>query len=173
MPQLNKIKEYEKNGTYHIYNRGVNFQPIFHEAKDYKRFLKTLSMYTSRDNSVKNDRKNYYNKVFIRAFCLLPTHFHLLLRQVDERTIAEFMKSLNISYSMYLSFKYPMIKRGHLYQDIYKARLIKSQEDYLDVLNYIHKNPIEYGYDPYEYPYSSANSYKNNESQYDFLFLDA
>lgn len=170
MPSKNAIKNYVERGIYHVYNRGVNKQKIYHEQKDYKRFMRSLNRCLSAN--VDNKIKNYNKLIKLFAFCLMPTHFHLLLRQTSDRVISEFMQSLTLSHSMYLSTKRSSIKRGRLLQDRYKARLITTEEDYLNTLNYIHNNPVELGYEPNEYIYSSSTYYENN-IDLEFLVKDS
>lgn len=159
MPQKNVIKTYVKGGVYHIYNRGVEKRIIFKDAQDYKVFLKYLKQYLSkpprRDHfktsvtfkgstfkGIPRQPKNYNKEVDLLAYCLIPNHFHLLIKQGKKRTIEEFMLSLATRYSMYFNKKNKRV--GSLYQGTYKAARVKDDAYLLHLSRYIHLNPLEY-----------------------------
>ncbi len=116
-------------GFYHVYNRGHNRQTIFFDAKDYRRYLKRLGEYL-----IKHD-------VTLLAYCLMPNHVHLLLRQDDEEPIDRFIHRLHTAYTMYFNIKYERV--GAVFQGRFKAKLVDSDEYLLHVSRYIHINPIE------------------------------
>lgn len=156
MPSPNTVKTYLKNGYYHIYNRGVEKRNIFLDEQDYHVFLKYLKEYLSPIESsinlkveftlkgstfkgVARQPKNYLNKIELCAFCLIPNHFHLLIKQNEERIIDKFMKSISTRYSMYFNKKYNRV--GPLFQGIYKAVLVNNDVYLLHLTRYIHLNP--------------------------------
>ena len=158
MPQRNSIKTYVKNGFYHIYNRGVEKRIIFKNTQDYKVFLKYLkeclslpqnkeklnTIFTLKGASFKGvprQPKNYYKNIFLEAYCLMPNHFHLLIKQLDQKSIEGFMRSLATRYSMYFNKKYNRV--GKLFQGRYKAVLITDDSYLLHLSRYIHLNPLE------------------------------
>ena len=159
MPQKNSIKTYVKDGYYHIYNRGVEKRTIFEDEMDYKVFLKYLKEYLSQPpkaddlkitftlqgasfKGIKRQPKNYFTKIELLAYCLMSNHFHLLIRQTDQKLIERFMRSLATRYSMYFNKKYDRI--GKLFQGHYKAVLITEDTYLLHLSRYIHLNPLEY-----------------------------
>jgi putative transposase len=164
MPVKNSKKQYKSGGIYHIYNRGVNKDKIFFQESDYEYFLNLLSSYVSKPLKNERDiRRNYHRKVEILAFCLMENHFHFLLKQARKRIVSEFMRSLTISYTLYFNKKYDRV--GHLFQGVYKARLIKDSEDLISISKYIHLNPEK----PAPYPYSSLTTYLEGISRYSFV----
>jgi putative transposase len=159
MPSRNIIKTYVKGGYYHIYNRGVEKRIIFIDEQDYMVFLsylkeylspppdpKTLqTIFTLRGSTFKGIRripKNYSKEIELLVYCLMPNHFHLLIKQNSELSIKKFIHSLLTRYSMYFNKKYKRI--GALFQGIYKAALIKDDSYLLHLSRYIHLNPFEY-----------------------------
>ena len=66
--------------------------------------------------------KNYHDQIELLAYCLMPNHFHFLIRQTTDRGIAEFMQSLVLKYVMYFNKKYKRV--GSLFQSRYKTVLI-------------------------------------------------
>ena len=101
----------------------------------------------------------------------MPNHFHLLLYQNDETAIAEFMRTLCTSYTMYFNRRNERV--GHLFQGRYKARKIDSDAYNLHITRYIHLNPqaMESGYKLY--PYSSMRFILRPEIRPRWLLVDS
>lgn len=161
MPAKNSIKEYAENGYYHLYNRGVEKRIIFGDEQDYAVFLSYLKTYllpkNERDLSLKltdpnisyKERanilkllrlNNFADEVILISYCLMPNHFHFLVKQNSANTIDRFMNSLCTRYTMYFNKKYKRV--GSLYQDVYKAVMVSSDEQLLHLTRYIHRNPV-------------------------------
>lgn len=152
MPGKNILKNYVENGVYHIYNRGVEKRDIFTSKNDYIVFLYFLKQYLlslddpEKDHSTKERillRRSFKDKIEIMAFCLMPNHFHLVVRQKGKNDMTEFMKCLGTSYSMYFNGKYSRV--GSLFQGRYKAALVLSDDYLLHLTRYVHLNPVEAG----------------------------
>jgi len=158
MPSRNLTKISIKDGFYHIYNRGVEKRIIFEDDQDYKVFLNYLKEYLSPppklEDKVKiftlqgtsfqgipHQPKNYYQKIELLVYCLMPNHFHLLIKQIEEGGMEGFMRSLATRYSMYFNKKYSRV--GPLFQSIYKAVMVGEDNYLLHLSRYIHLNPAE------------------------------
>lgn len=140
---------------YHIFNRGVNKQPIFQGIRDYKRASDILDFYSfnpklrfskflllsqeEKSNFMDSLRKVNDKLVDIICFCLMPNHFHLLLNQLKDNGISKFMANLQNSFTRYFNTKYQRI--GPLLQGQFKAVLIEDDSQLLHVSRYIHLNP--------------------------------
>lgn len=144
---------------YHIFNRGVNKQLIFHETTDWARFLFLILHFQSpvifqnigrptkefvkhsvfNINSDEIIKKRY---VELTAFCLMPNHFHLIVKEVEEGGISQYMQRVLNSYTKYFNTKYK--KSGHLFQGPYKAVHVGNNEQLLYLSAYIHRNPREF-----------------------------
>ncbi len=174
MPRKNSIKTYIKNGYYHVYNRGVEKRTIFEDEQDYIVFLRFLKEYLLplghegliKLSEITPRRKpiNCYNKVKLLAYCLMPNHFHLMIKQLPKDGLKIFMHTVCTNYSMYFNRKYNRI--GPLYQGPYKAVLIMDEPYYLHITRYIHRNPLDLPSARArplqymrEYPYSSYGYY--------------
>jgi putative transposase len=157
MPVKNSLKKYRENSYYHVYNRGNNKRTLFAEREDYARFIDLFYLYLTRPLDRFCLRKTFCDDIKLLAFCLMPNHFHLLLHQKSSRGLPDFMKRLQLSYSLYIHKK--KAKRGPLYEGRYKARLVKGENDLLNVSRYIHTNPSELTEDVLHYPYSSFKVY--------------
>ena len=143
------------NEIYHIFNRGVNKGDIFFLDRDYKRFLQTALHYKTKTSkfsyetisNISNDPVSLRPvgvekppRVQIFAYCLMPNHFHFLIKQLVDGGITSFLRQLSNSYSHYVNIKHKRI--CPLIQGRFKNILIESQEQFLHVSRYIHLNPL-------------------------------
>jgi putative transposase len=149
MPTKNSVKTYVVNGVYHIYNRGVEKRKIFLDDRDYDTFLYYLRSYLlPLDKQAKPPlgikRLNNFtlcNEINLIAYVLMPTHFHLMIKQKPEKAITEFMKRLSNGYVEYFNKRYERV--GALFQGRYKAVLINDDDYFLHLTRYLHLNPLE------------------------------
>jgi putative transposase len=149
MPSKNILKEYIKGGFYHVYNRGVDKKKIFRNKQDYIVFIRYLKEYLLpskhpdliklHESCPRRKPVNCYQDITLLAYCLMPNHFHLFLKQKSEKGLQDFMRALNTSYVLYFNHKYNRI--GPLFQGRYKAVLIDNEAYYLHISRYIHNNP--------------------------------
>ncbi|MDO8729566.1 MAG: transposase [bacterium] len=170
MPAKNSIKTYVENSYYHIYNRGVEKRLIFLDQQDYSVFLSYLKeyllpkdekelyqklsdsniSYKEKDKILKLLQLNNFNQeITLIAYCLMPNHFHFFIKQKSAGTIDQFMNSLGTRYTMYFNRKYKRV--GSLYQSVYKAVLIASEEQFLHLSRYIHKQALALKNQPCSY----------------------
>lgn len=161
MPAKNSLKNYLENGYYHIYNRGVEKRTIFLDQQDYAVFLSYLKDYLTNKNEAELKEKladnnipwiekdkilkrlrmnNFFNEIIMLAYCLMPNHFHLFVKQKSAGSIDKFMNSLCTRYTMYFNKKYKRV--GPLYQGVYKAVLVTSEGQFLHLSRYIHKQAL-------------------------------
>jgi putative transposase len=172
MPARNSVKTYVAEGIYHIYNRGVEKRQIFSDSRDYQMFLRCLkdALSSSASNSLSSHikaplqgqtlqtrlPKNFYGKIELLAYCLMPNHFHLLIRQTSSVILQQFMQSTSTRYSMYFNRRYDRI--GSLFQGRYRGVLVNDEPYLLHLSRYIHLNPSEITHDLINY-YSSYGEY--------------
>ncbi|KKS79292.1 MAG: hypothetical protein UV54_C0037G0002 [Candidatus Beckwithbacteria bacterium GW2011_GWA2_43_10] len=148
MPAKNIIKEFAPDSYYHIYNRGVARQKIFLDDQDYKTFLSYFRLYLTLPNlqgptlkvSPTRVLKNFYEEIKLLAYCLLTNHFHLFVFQKDIKGITNFMRSLITKYSVYFNKKYKRV--GPVFQGNYKAVIVKTENQFIYLSKYIHRNPL-------------------------------
>ena len=146
---------------YHIFNRGVNKQLIFGEDRDRVRFLFLILYFQSKlvfSNIVRCVKYYVQHRVFnidtevikevvqnreieLVAFCLMPNHFHLILKELEPGGIGRYMQRVLNSYTKYFNTKYK--KSGHLMSGPYKAVHVKDNRQLLHLSAYIHRNPRE------------------------------
>ncbi len=153
MPAKNSIKQYIENGCYHIYNRGVEKRDIFIDNQDYSVFLGYMKEYLDPSRS---DPHPLSNQLSLQAFCLMPNHFHLLIKQSSIDGITKLLRAVSTRYVMYFNKKYERV--GTLFQGKFKAILVQEDAYLLHLSRYIHLNPHP-GSDPKSYKYSSYGQY--------------
>lgn len=145
------------NEVYHVFNRGIELRPTFTTKKEYERALITLNFYRFKNPSLrlskvllleKKEREKFFLKLIkegqklvdVLSYCLMPNHFHFLLRQRLENGISEFLSNFSNSYTRYFNIKHQ--RNGALFQGIFKAIIIENEEQFIHVSRYIHLNPV-------------------------------
>ncbi len=156
---------------YHVYNRGVEKRRVFEDRRCYTRLLHAIRYYQLKGPKPKFSH-SFNNSLFkpdpkkkivdIICYCLMPNHFHLLVKQLSDGGISEFIGKLINSYTKFYNLKYKRI--GPLFQGQFKAVLIESEEQLIHVSRYIHLNPIASFLikDLNLYEWSSYKEYINN-----------
>ncbi len=141
VPAKNTIRTFIENGYYHVYNRGVEKREIFIDDRDYRMFLYFLKYYLEppHPDDISQRRRSLFNQVQLLAFCLMPNHFHLLVKQQSADSITKLLRAISTSYVGYFNRRYKRI--GGLFQGKYKAALVESDEYLLHLSRYIHLNP--------------------------------
>lgn len=145
-----------QNAFYHVFNRGINKQPIFLKDEDYQFFLKKLQEL----------KKKFDHSIY--AFCLMPNHFHISI-QTRKVPISKIMASIGTSYSMYFNRTHNHF--GAVFQNRFKSILVENDSYFLKLTQYIYLNPVKDGLvkNPLEYKYSSLREALGKEP---LRFLD-
>jgi REP element-mobilizing transposase RayT len=138
-------------GLYHVIFRGNGGQDIFLTDADYCRLLLLLQEGTFRFG---------YR---VHAFCLMPNHIHLAL-QAGEIPLSRGMQNLSFRYTRWLNWREK--RTGHLFQGRYKAVLVDGDSYLLELVRYIHLNPVRAGVvaRPEEYPWSGHRAYLGTDT---------
>lgn len=116
---------------YHIYNRGAGKAKIFFNDENYRYLLRLV--------------KEHYQKhgVAIIAYCLMPNHYHFLLRQESEEPLSKFMQVLFNSYVQALNIQQE--RTGTLFEGRFKHKSVERWEYLIGLCRYIHLNPVKAG----------------------------
>lgn len=164
--------------SYHIFNRSLRQVPIFTNKKEFDLFVLTSHYYLQQSPPIKfSIYRRYKNRyrvdhsktlVKIIAYCLMPTHFHFILTQLEDEGIKAYIHRLANSYSHYFNKKHD--QKGPLFESKFKAVRIETQEQLIHLSRYIHLNPVTNFLieDPEEYSYSSYKIYLYNHKS-DFV----
>ncbi len=134
-----------QGGFYHVFNRGNRKQNIFTSPADYKRYL----------DKVKEYKKEH--DITVVAYCLMPNHIHLLLRQNGPKPLSLFIQKLHTAYSKYFNTKYSVV--GHVFQDRSRVKHVDRDEYLLHLTRYIHLNPAKLAKKLTSYKWSSYPTY--------------
>jgi putative transposase len=128
MPRKSRIDA--PGALHHVMVRGIDRKKIFTDKKDYSAFIGRLG-----DLLIKSKTSCY-------AWALIPNHFHLLLRSGNV-PLSILMKRLLTGYAV--NFNRRHRRYGHLFQNRYKSILCQEDSYLLELVRYIHLNPIRAG----------------------------
>ena len=136
--------------TYHVIARGNAKMTVFHDADDYAAYLDLLGIYAR------------ICKVDIFHYCLMPNHFHLLLRPT-EANLPAFMHAVQLRYARRYNKKYKRV--GHVWQGRYKSESVQTDAYLFACGNYIEMNPVRAHLvaRPEDWKYSSYRHYAYGE----------
>jgi len=147
---------------YHIYNRGIDKRIIFKSTYDYRRFIMLLYVANSEKPIRLDDLINTLHKkyeeilnlpksnplVSIGAWCLMPNHFHIIIREEIENGVTKFMRKLGVGYSMYFNIKYQ--RTGSLFGGVFKSKNISDDRYLKHLFGYISLNPLDLEFPEWE-----------------------
>jgi len=168
--------------VYHVFNLGIERRPIFTNKREYDRALLALNFYRFKDVPIglaeflrleHNEKASFFSqllregekRVDIFAYCLMPNHFHLLVKQLTDGGITKFMSDFSNSHTRFFNIKHQRI--GHLYQGVFEAVRMETDEQFVHVWRYVSINPVVSFLikeaDLENYPYSSLSEYLNKK----------
>jgi REP element-mobilizing transposase RayT len=151
-----------KDHYYHVYNRGNEKACIFKDREDFLVFLFFMNESIHPEmieckTAVQRYRRTILpqNSFTLNAYCLMPNHYHLLIRQNSDIPISKLITKICTSYSKYFNKKYGRV--GRVFQDIYKSVAVESDSQLYWLVEYIHQNPVRAGLvkTDFEYEWSS------------------
>lgn len=161
MPVRNIVRYQAPDTFYHVYNRGHNKDALFFDSADYDFFTFLLARCYGPVQLKSSTGKVFPwfgDRVTLHAFCLMPNHFHLLLRQgEDANVLSKSMQSLATTYSLYFNKKYE--RRGSIFESVFKASPVLSESYLQHITRYIHLNPKEFE----QWPHSSYGDYLSSQ----------
>ena len=133
-------------GYYHVMMRGINKDKIF-LGEDFKAIFKSIIKTKLKDFSVE-----------LTAYCVMDNHVHLAMKGNIEE-ISNLMQKTNAAFAIKLNKK--MDRIGYVFQDRFKSKEILGEEHLLQVVRYIHNNPLNVGIAnrSEKYKWSSYNEY--------------
>jgi putative transposase len=128
---------------YHLYNRGTRYGLIFREPANYSFVTDRIQEYAAKF------------AISMIAYCLMPTHYHLLARQDGDQPAGLLPQYVFNSYTKAYNKRYE--QSGTLFEHRYQAKVIKASSHLLHLCRYIHANPVKDGLaaDPGDWPFSN------------------
>ena len=167
---------------FHVFNKSIAGFQIFKDSFNIKRFINTLEYYNqnptpklnlsrflraNKDHTfsgILHDQNTIYIKAL--AYCIMPDHYHLLVKIKKEKCFSHFMSIIENSFSRFFNVKFN--RKRPLWQSRFKAVLIESNEELLHVSRYIHLNPVTSYFvgKPEDWEWSSYRTYLKNMEQF-------
>ncbi len=150
---MNRPEPFVDEEIYHVYNRGVDKRVVFKDDKDHFRALHDLYEFNDTKPalnlgfSITEDSLQLIKErtrepiVEVLAFCLMPNHYHLMLRQLVEGGISLFMKKFGCGYTYYFNVRHA--RSGALFQGKFKAVHVNKEAHMWHLPHYIHLNPLD------------------------------
>jgi len=147
-----------ENSVFHIFNRSIAQFEIFRDEKDFERFIWMIRFFSIPQkrlsfSKLRRDYKEHHwrekiqslaelfpSEIQIIAYCLMPTHFHLVVFQKKPYAISKFIKKLLASYTQYVNLK--RNRKGPLWEGRFKHVLCETDEQLIHLTRYVHLNPV-------------------------------
>lgn len=168
---------------YHIYNRGLDHRPTFTDARECIRAIDLMKFYRHKNIPLRYSQilnlpieirqemlKNVFSSekhVDIICYCIMPNHFHFLIRQISESGIPKFISNFSNAYTRYFNTKND--RSGPLFQGVFRGVHVETDEQLVHLSRYIHLNPVVSGLVHQEqqenYPWSSYKEYLSLENK--------
>ena len=152
----NRKLVFQNDSLYHVFNRGIERRPVFQNTREFQRALELINFYNHKDIPLRYSqflqlsleiRESVFKKlsegerlIDILAFCLMPNHFHFLFRQKIDNGISTFISNFTNSYTKYFNTKYERI--GPLFEGVFKAVFVETDDQLIHLSRYIHLNPV-------------------------------
>lgn len=121
-------RNFQNGFIYHVLNRGNSKKVVFHNTTDYRGFLKLIE----------DSKKDYAIDIF--AYCLMPNHFHLIVRPRIAEHLSKWMHKLMVNHVQRYRIFYQ--SSGHIWGDRFKHFIIQQDEHFLIALRYVERNPV-------------------------------
>ena len=163
------------NEYYHVCNKSIAGYQIFNDEKEFLRMIEVLRLSRSVDATIplsqllnletpkirrrKASLREKEHLVRLLAYCIMPTHLHLILQQKQEEGISKFMSRIQNSYARFFNLRH--VRKGPLWQGRFERIWIENDMHLLHETRYVHLNPVT-AYlveDPAAWPYSSYVEY--------------
>lgn len=119
---------FREGGVYHVYNRGASRLTIFPDDDNFEYFIRLLHHHADKRH------------IGIMCYCLMPNHFHMLVRQGADTTISNMMQGLCSAYTQALNRR--IERKGTLFEGRFKFREVCDDADLVQLMRYIHLNPV-------------------------------
>ncbi len=142
-----KRPDYLPGFYYHIFNRGIHHQRIFQDTENYLFVIRKIKHYCSE------------LQITVIAYCLMPNHYHFLIRQdgsypagmLPQRVFNSYTKAYNKRFN----------QSGTLFEDSFHIKLVQETSHLLHLCRYIHGNPVKDGLvaDPVGWEFSNYKEF--------------
>lgn len=169
--------------TYHIFTRSIADFKVFNNKADFTRMQQLIKYYMVGDDlkfskfiELEICQQNGFDIAFniilkdkeqlvqIIAYCIMPTHIHLVLKQLTENGISKYMNDILNGYSKYFNTRHK--RKGPLWESRFNSLLVDTDEQLFHLTRYLHLNPITAGIvdRPEDWKFSSYREYLGNNN---------
>ena len=173
-------EQFEFGEWYHCFNRGVDKRKVFLSKIDYERFMvllyagnssqvvhiSNLKKHSPRDIIKDNILERKQPLVEIAAYCLMPNHFHLVLKEIKQGGISLFMQKIITGYTMYFNKKNE--RTGALFSSTFKSKHVSDDRYLKHLISYVHMNPVELFEPRWKEGQGNINTIKNQLLTYPY-----
>ena len=163
-----RLTHFANGEYYHVYNRGNSKQCIFFDDQDYT-YFQNLLLIMNTSNRLKtrlvkegDSEKQNDSLISIGVYCIMPNHFHLVVKQEKEEGVSLFMQKISTAYAMYFNKKYK--RTGSLFEGKFKSKYAGNDRYLKYLFSYVHLNPLKLKHDDWKY-----RDIPNNDLIYRFL----
>lgn len=176
--------------VYHIFNKSIAGYEIFNNQKEFSRMIEAIHYYQwgvrkMRFSEWEETKKDHLSERLspkedkvaeIIAYCVMPTHIHLILKQMRDKGISIFMSQISNSYARYFNLRHK--RKGPLWEKEFENVIITTDEQLLHLTRYIHLNPVSVFLvnKPENWLFSSYREYsgevKESQKICNYTFLD-
>lgn len=146
-----------RNGEiYHVFNRGIDRRSIFTGKREFERAKQLIKFYRHKEIPIRYSQillqhEELRNKILegvfkserlvdILSYCLMPNHFHLLIKQLEDNGVSKFVSNFTNSYTKYFNTKSK--RNGPIFEGVFKAVHVETEEQLIHLTRYIHLNPV-------------------------------
>ncbi|MBU1122550.1 MAG: transposase [Candidatus Omnitrophota bacterium] len=146
----------EEDKIYHVFTRSIDGSKIFNSKKDFSRMWNAMLFYLI-DQSIRKfsyclrvkkrldvaefiEKHKSKKRVEIVAYCFMPTHIHLVVKQLGKDSVSRYIGLLLQSYSKYFNLKYN--RKGPLWDGRFKNVLVETDAQFCHLTRYVHLNPV-------------------------------
>jgi len=145
-----RTTQFIRGHHYHLYNRGALRGLLFHEPENYQLFLHLLDTYATQCECT------------ILSVCLMPNHFHVLIRQDGDTAAGKVIGLTCLVFGRKMNYRYRRF--GTLLQGRYQSKLVHDESYLRHLCRYIHANPVVAGLakTPDDWPYSNFSEWMGN-----------
>jgi putative transposase len=129
-----RIARYAPKGwVYHALNRAVARLPLFQKNADYEAFERVISEAHERF------------PIAILAYCVMPNHWHFVLRPTQDGQLTDFLRCLTHTHTMRWHAHHATSGTGHLYQGRFKAFPVQDDDHFYTLVRYVERNALRAG----------------------------
>jgi putative transposase len=123
------VREIKNDTIYHVFNRSAGKRRLFDSDDDYRRFGRILTETQMRVS------------MRLVGYCVMPTHFHLVVWPFEGRSLSDFMQRLTTRHALEHNRSRGVPGAGHVYQGRFGSVAVEGEKHLLTVLRYVEANP--------------------------------